>query len=151
MTTETAGTRSAPRGPGQRGLVGAAGAALGAGAVIGLVGALTAGQPAALGALAGAGGTVAVFGFGSAVVDLVSRAWPALSLLVALLTYVLQVATMAALFSILDGSGALDSALDRRWLGVSVIATVLVWLSVQVPLTLTRRIPTYDLARKADQ
>lgn len=126
-------------------LLGAAGAALVAGLVAILAGAVVGGSPAAYGALAGALLVVAVFGFGSGVVHVVAGLVPAASLLVALLTYTLQVVAMAVVLVSLETSGLLDDALDRRWLAGAVIVGTLAWLAAQVVLASRLRIPAYDL------
>lgn len=144
MRTSTAAERRSVLGP-------AALATVAVGLLLSVVAALVTGSEGAYGALAGTALATVVFAFGGVVVDAVSRSWPAMSLLVALLTYTLQVVLMAAAFAALDGSGLLGPTLDRQWLGGAVITGVLVWLGVQVPLSLSRRIPVYDLARQADE
>jgi hypothetical protein len=110
-----------------------------------LLGAIAGGAPAAYGALAGGLLVLAVLGTGSLVVDVVAKVMPAASLMVALLTYTLQVVLMAAVFVALSRSGLLDDALDRQWLGGAIIAGTLAWTFVQVWLTAHLRIPAYDV------
>jgi ATP synthase protein I len=142
MTTET---MPAPRDTGVAVLLGAAAATglLGLAAVA--LGALTSGSPAALGATIGLVLVVCVFGFGSLVVNAVAAVMPTAALLVALLTYTLQVVAMAVVFVALSRSGLLDDAVDRRWLGGTVIAGTMAWLVGQLLLATRRRIPAYDL------
>ena len=94
--------------------------ALGAAAVV--AGALVQGSPAAYGAAVGALIVVGVFGFGSFVVNTVATLMPTAALLVALLTYTLQVVAMGLVFVALSGSGLLGDELDREWLAGTVIA-----------------------------
>jgi ATP synthase protein I len=70
---------------------------------------------------------------------------PSAALVVALLTYVLQVVLMGVVFLALDQSGQLDEGIDRAWLAGTIIGGTMVWLLVQVVLETTRRIPAYDL------
>lgn len=151
MTTES--TRAA-RGAGAPGgvgvLLGAGAAAVLLGLVLTLVGALTGGPAAAFGALTGTLLVVAVFAFGSLTVSVASGLVPAASLLVALLTYTLQVAVMGLAFVGLSGSGLLEETLDRRWLAAGVVAGTLVWLVAQVVLTTRARIPAYDLPERSE-
>jgi len=60
-----------------------------------LLGALLSGTPAAVGAALGAGIVLVFFGTGAVVVNAVAAVSPAASLLVALLTYTLEVALVA--------------------------------------------------------
>jgi ATP synthase protein I len=117
--------------------------ALGAAAVV--AGALAQGSPAAYGAAIGALVVVGVFGFGSFVVDTVAHLMPTAALLVALLTYTLQVVAMGLVFVALSGSGLLGDELDREWLAGTVIAGTAVWVVCQIVLTMRVRIPIYDL------
>lgn len=130
-------------------LLGAAGGTLLVGVVVVLLGAATGGSPAAFGALAGTLLVVVVLAMGAGAVHVVADVLPAASLMVALLTYTLQVVLMAAVFAALSGSGLLDSVLDRRWLAGAVITGTLAWLAVQVTLTTRLRIPAYDLSGEA--
>ncbi|SDD74151.1 hypothetical protein [Nocardioides lianchengensis] len=142
MTTES---KKDPRASGTRVLLLAALAALSLGLVGALAGALTAGSAAAYGALVGTALVLAVIGFGSTVVNVVATVMPAASLMVALLTYTLQVVLMGLVFAALSGSGLLDDTLDREWLAGVVIVGTFVWLTAQVVLTTRMRIPAYDL------
>lgn len=115
-----------------------------------LLGAAADGAPAAYGALAGGLLVLVVLGSGSLVVDLVAKVMPAASLLVALMTYALQVVLMAAVFVALSRSGLLEDSLDRQWLGGAIIAGTLAWTFVQVWVTSRLRIPAYDLPAGGD-
>jgi ATP synthase protein I len=139
MTTETPKVRRATV------LLGAASAALVAGLVLVLVAALTGGSDAAYGAVVGTLIVLGVFATGSFAVDLVAGVLPAAALLVALLTYTLQVVVMGLVFVALSGSGLLDDTIDRAWLGGTVIVGTFAWLFSQVVLTMRIRIPAYDL------
>jgi ATP synthase protein I len=70
---------------------------------------------------------------------------PAASLLVALLTYTLQVLAMGLAFAAISRSGALDESLDRAWLAAAVIAGTAGWLVLQIVLATRVRIPVYEL------
>jgi len=142
MTTES---QSDPRARGTLVLVGAAAAGLTFGLAAALAGGLVVGSSAAYAALAGTLLVLAVLGFGSTVVNTVAGLMPAASLMVALLTYVLQVVLMGLVFAALSGSGLLDDTLDREWLAGVVIGGTFVWLAAQVVLATTIRIPVYDL------
>ncbi|CAI9405159.1 hypothetical protein [Nocardioides sp. T2.26MG-1] len=131
MTTET---NQVTRHQGSGVLLGATAGSLVAGLALALVGALVAGSTAASGALVGTALVVLVFAGGSFVVDEVARVMPAASLLVALLTYTLQVLAMGLAFAALSRSGALDESLDRGWLAGAVIAGTAGWLVLQIVL-----------------
>ena len=130
-------------------LLSAAVAALVAGALVVAIGAIAGGAPAAYGALAGTFIVVGVFGFGAFTVNLVARVLPAAALLVAMLTYTLQVVLMAVIFLALTRSGLLEDALDRQWLAAAVITGTLVWLIAQIISTMRARIPAFDLPPEA--
>ena len=142
MTTET---RNAPRDRGTVALVRTAVATLVLGLLVALVGALTSGSAAAYGALVGTLIVVGVFGFGTFAVNAVATLMPSAALMFAMLTYLLQVLAMGLVFVALSGSGLLDDEISREWLGGTVIAGTLGWLTVQVALSTSRRIPIYDL------
>ena len=120
-------------------------ASMGLGVVAVVAGSLVAGAPAAYGAAIGALIVLGVFGFGSFVVNTVAALMPTAALLVALLTYTLQVVAMGLVFVALSGSGLLGDTLDREWLAGTVIAGTLVWVVCQIVLTMRARIAIYDL------
>ena len=137
---------------------GGASALLGAGLVVGVLGAvavvlgaLVSGSAAAYGALVGTLVVLAVLGLGSVVVSVIAGAMPTAALLVALLTYTLQVLLMGLLLAVLAESGVLDSALDAEWLGGTVIVGTLLWLGSQIVLTSRLRIPAYDLPEAGER
>jgi hypothetical protein len=126
-------------------LLGAAAWTLVPAVVLLLVAALVAGSSAAYGVLAGVLLVLAVLGLGAVAVDAVARVMPAASLLVALLTYTLQVVLMAVVFVALTRSGLLDDALDREWLAGAVIVGTLAWVTAQIVLSTRQRIPAFDV------
>jgi ATP synthase protein I len=142
MTTETM-----PHTPftGVRVLLGAAAAALVCGLLTVLFGGLVAGSEAALGALVGTLLMVAVFGFGALAVNAVAGVLPGAALLVALLTYTLQIVVLAMVFRAVTTSPTLADELDQQWLGGAIIAATAGWLVAQIVLTVRLRIPAYDL------
>lgn len=142
MTTETLHDT---RKTGARVLLGAALAALVTGGTVVLTGLVVGGRAAASGALAGALLVVLVFGLGAFAVNAVAGVMPEASLVVALLTYVLQVVLMGLVFWALSASGALGTTLDERWLAGTVVAGTVVWLAVQILATSRARIPVYEL------
>lgn len=148
MTTETPRTGQADRDSGVSVLVGAGAAALVLGLAATVVGAVASGSEAALGALVGTLLVVGVLGFGSVVVNVVAGLMPAAALMVAMLTYTLQVVLMGVVFAALSGSGLLDSTVDRGWLAGAVIGGTAIWLVSQVVLTTRRRIPVYELPER---
>jgi ATP synthase protein I len=142
MTTERA---LASRRTGSSVLARAALASMALGVVAVVTGALSVGSSAAYGAAIGALLVVGVFGFGSFVVNTVAALMPTAALLVAMLTYTLQVVAMGLVFVALSGSGLLGDELDREWLAGTVIAGTAAWVVCQIALTMRARIPIYDL------
>jgi ATP synthase protein I len=146
MTTES---KKDPRASGTRVLLDAALAALVLGLGATVAAAFVTGSAGAYGALAGTALVLVVFGFGAVVVNTVAGVMPTASLMVALLTYTLQVVLMGVVFAGLSRSGLLDDTLDRSWLAGVVIGGTFGWLTTQVVLTSRLRIPAYDLPKAA--
>jgi ATP synthase protein I len=121
------------------------GAVAGTAAVTGLValGALVDGSSGALGALVGGGLTLVVFLLGVAVVTAVARALPAASLMVALLTYTLQLLALALVVGTLERSGLAGDELSRGWFAAGVITVTCLWLAGQLAAATRQRIPAF--------
>jgi ATP synthase protein I len=139
MTTEQPRTRQGRSVLGPLAVTSAVGLAL-----VALAAVLT-GPPGALGALIGTGLVASVFAFGAVAVGLVALVAPAASLLVALLTYTLQVVVVGLVYMGLSSGGALDGPVDARWLSAAVIACTLAWTATQITVTVRSRQPVYDL------
>lgn len=121
-----------------------AAAAVGSGALLG-------GSSAAAGAAIGAALVCGFFGSGALVLGVVARLVPAASLLVALLTYTLQVVLLAVVFLALQRGGMLDGPVDARWLSGTVIAGTLMWLAAQLVAFTRTRQPVYDLPSRGTE
>lgn len=145
MTTTTSEQGQSPRVTGMRPLLGASVAALVVGGVVIAVAGLASGADAAAAALVGTAIAAGVFTLGSLAVNAVASLLPAASLIVALMTYLLQVVVMALAFAGLSGSAMLATSGARAWLAVAVIAITATWLVAQIWLTTRLRIPVYDL------
>lgn len=115
------------------------------GLVLVLVGALVTGSAGAAGAAIGATMVCVVFAFGAVVLGVVALVAPAASLLVALLTYTLQVVLVGLVYMGLSGGGALDGTVDPKWLSGAVIACTLAWTTTQIVVSMRARQPIYDL------
>lgn len=144
MTTEST---ERPRDPGMRVLGGATLAGLVVSALTTLVAAL-AGEPGAVaGAAVGGFSLTVVMAFGTFIVHVAANVVPSLSLLVAIMTYALQITLMVAFFLLLARSGELESSIDGAWLVGGVVVASLTWSAVQIWLSSRARIPLYDLSR----
>lgn len=110
-----------------------------------LIAALVTGEAGAAGASIGWVLATSALLVGTVTVHGVTRAAPAASLLVALLTYVLTVLGLALVFVALTRSGVIGDTVDAGWLGGTVIACTVVWVTVAVALALRLRQPIYDL------
>lgn len=126
-------------------LLGAAAAGLVLVGVLAIAGGLAAGGPGLVAAAAGGGLALVVLGSGTAVVHVVSDVMPSASLLVALLTYTLQVVLMALVALALVRVDVGGQELSRGWFAGSLIAVTALWMAVQVWLASRVRIPAYDL------
>ena len=107
--------------------VGAAAAAAGA-----ALGAVVAERPQVLGAVLGAGLVTGFYAFGAVTVALVAAYAPRASLLVALLTYVLQVGALALVLARVQAAAATGSTLDVTWTGGAVVVATVAWLVLLV-------------------
>jgi ATP synthase protein I len=130
--------------PGGSVLLGAAAAGLAAVVVMTVVAAVTDGSAGVVGALVGGLLTLGVFALGTGTVGLVARVVPSASLLVALLTYTLQLLVLAVAVTVLDRSGLAGDELSRGWFAAGVIAVTVTWLVGQVLAARRQRIPVYD-------
>ena len=142
MTTATPGTRATFVAPGVRG---AALAVLAVGLLAVVAAAVFATKAAVLGALVGGGLVLFFFGFGAVTVNVVAAQLPSASLMVAVLTYTLEVTLLALVFVALTGSGATDKDVDATWLGLTAIAGTLTWTFAQIVGATRARQPIFDL------
>ncbi|WP_110182584.1 hypothetical protein [Nocardioides solisilvae] len=142
MTTETMQDH---RDPGLGVLLQAALAACALGLLVVAVAAAAGGREAALGAATGAGSVLTVLVLGSFVVHVVAHAMPSASLLVALLTYGLQLVVLTAVLTSFDRSGALGETLHPQWLVGGVVTVVVAWVCAQVWLGSRARVLLYDV------
>ena len=126
-------------------------ATLAAGLVAVVAAATISGSAAAVGAVIGTVMVCAFFGFGTMVLEVVTRLAPAVSLLIAMLTYTLKVVLIGLVFVALNRAGALDSAVDAEWLGGTVISCTLVWLASQIFFSVRARQPLYDLPSHTEE
>ncbi|MCW2737923.1 hypothetical protein [Nocardioides sp.] len=140
MTTESKpGTRT-----GFSPLLGAVAAGVVAVVVLVVAASLTDGRPAVVGAASGGVLTLVVFALGIAAVGFVARLLPAASLLVALLTYLLQLLVLAVCVMAIERAGVSDDDLSRGWFAAGVIAVTMLWLAGQLVAATRQRIPAYD-------
>jgi ATP synthase protein I len=109
-----------------------------AGAALGLA---LGGRPQALGAVLGAALMTGFYLFGTVTVSLVAAFAPRASLLVALLTYVLQVGALALVLAEVQASAAARSTLDVAWTGGAVVVATVVWLLLLV-VRAVRNVPS---------
>lgn len=127
---------------------------LAGGVTASLVAALVDGRAAAVGVLVGLGVLVGFYLFGLVTVQVAAAVAPTVSLLVALLTYTLQVVLLGVVFVGLQRSGLLDGAVDRAWLSGTVVVGTLVWTAALVHGATRERIPLYhtpsDLAKSQE-
>jgi ATP synthase protein I len=142
MTTET---RQDARRTGVSTLVRSSAGALAAGVVIALIALVVAGEAGLLAAVIGTVLVVAVLFSGALVVTVVADLMPSASLMVALMTYTLQMVLLAAVLIPLSRTQWATDHLDAPWLAAAVIAGALVWTVAQVLLATRARIPVYDL------
>jgi hypothetical protein len=140
MTTES---KTGPR-TGLSPLVGALAAGAVSVVLLVVVAALASGRPGVVGVAVGGVLTLVVFTLGVAAVGFVARLLPGASLLVALLTYVLQLLVLALVVAAIDRADVDAEALSRGWFAAAVIVVTLTWVVGQLVAATRQRIPLYD-------
>ncbi len=142
MTTES---KTGPR-TGLSPVLGALAAGTVAVLVLLVVAALADGAPGAAGVAAGGVLTLLVFALGIAAVAFVARLLPTASLLVALMTYALQLLVLAVVVTAIDRTGVGSETLSRGWFAAAVIVVTLTWVVGQLVAATRQRSPDYDLS-----
>lgn len=108
-------------------------------------GAIASGRTEAVSALLGGGIVMVFFAFGSVVVSAAAHVTPQAALLVAMVTYTLQVALVALIFSALTSSDAFDRDLSAGWLAAALIVGTFAWMAGQLIATLRAPIPAWEV------
>lgn len=126
-------------------LLGAAGAAFVAGLVMTLIAWLSADVTAVRSVAVSTLLVVVVIGFGVFTLNTVASIMPSATVLVALVTYALQLVVLAAVVLGLARNGMMDDTFDRRWFGGGVAVATLAWMIAQIVAHVRARIPVYDL------
>ncbi len=147
MTT-TANDQGRPTGAPRRGITPVL-VTVAIGLVLGVAAGVTTGVPGVWGVVVGVVLTCASLGLGSLVLAWVTEVSPAMSLVVALMTYTLQVVLLLAAYVVLQSSAEARDAVAGPWLGGTVIATTVVWLALQVRDLMRSRQPYFDLPSDA--
>ena len=101
-------------------------------------------EPAAAAAL-GAGLVTLVVSFGTLSLHVVASAMPKASLLVALITYLTQLAAVLLVFVAITRGDLFTSTASRGWLAASMVVATVVWASAHLVLTARQRVPYFDL------
>lgn len=146
MTTESrAITSRSSLVPGVRVVVRAAALTGLASAVLVAVAAVVHGGEAAAAAAVGAGLVLLVVSFGALSLHVVASAMPAMSLLVALVTYATQLAIVLLVFLAITRGDLFSSDQARGWLAASMVLATVVWTAAHLVLTARQRAPYFDL------
>ncbi|HEY0903840.1 MAG TPA: hypothetical protein VGE14_08130 [Marmoricola sp.] len=144
-------TTTAPPGMTPRVLRAAALASVLVTGLLALAGAWTVGDAATYGALVGGAAVLVFFGFGAGFVGLAAQWAPQSALLVALLTYTLQVVLVGFLFVALRESGVLGDELSAGWLAAATIAGTFAWMGGQIVATLRAPIVPWERAVPSEE
>lgn len=102
------------------------------------------GRTEALSALLGGGIVLVFFAFGAVVVGAASQLAPQTALMVALITYTLQVVLIAVIFTALTEADAFASDLSAGWLAGALIVGTFAWMAGQLITTLRTPIPPWE-------
>ena len=146
MTTEGPAPRPGGTGVRVEGLGLATVSVTATGLLLAVLGAVLSGAAAALGAALGCALVVGFFAFGAVSVNLVAGIAPRISMLVALMTYTLQVLLLALALIAVARSELAPGTIDPRWLGGAVLAGTLIWMTALVVGTLRAGVPPVDEA-----
>ncbi len=76
---------------------------------------------------------------------------PSATVLVALVTYALQLVVLAAVALSFVRNGVFDETLDRRWFGGGVALATAAWMVAQIVAATRARIPVYDLPEAGER
>ena len=101
-------------------------------------------EPAAAAAV-GAGLVVLVVSFGTLSLHVVASAMPKASLLVALVTYLTQLAAVLLVFVAITRGDVFTGVESRGWLAASMVVATVVWTAAHLVLTARERVPYFDL------
>lgn len=107
--------------------------------------ALTGDRADVLGALVGGCIAFSFFVFGSLVVTTATRIAPQAALVVALMTYTLQVVLVALVFAGISSSAAIGATLTAAWLAGGVVTATVAWTVGLLVAARRVRIPVYDI------
>lgn len=121
--------------------------AVGAGVLVGAGGAalagVVAGRPQVLGAVLGVAVMTGFHVFGTVTVTVVASLVPRASLMVAMLTYLLQVGVLALVLAKVQGSEERTASVDVAWCAGTVAVATVAWLGILVVRAL-RSVPPVD-------
>ncbi|MDZ5662527.1 hypothetical protein HN031_14010 [Nocardioides sp. zg-1308] len=146
MTTESSATyRRSSLVPGVRVVVRAAGLTVLAGVVMTCAAAVVHGAEPAAAAALGAALVALVVSFGTLSLHVVASAMPTASLLVALVTYLTQLAIVMLVFLAITRGDLFGTTEARGWLAASMVVATLVWTAAHLVLTARERVPYFDL------
>lgn len=146
MTTELRETpRRTGSAPGVRVVLRAAGLTVLAGAALTVAALVAHGSEAAAAAVVGTALVALVVSFGTLSLHVVASAMPRASLLVALVTYLTQLAIVLLVFLAITRGDVFPGAEARGWLAVSMVLATLVWTAAHLVLTARERVPYFDL------
>ncbi|UFN44305.1 hypothetical protein [Nocardioides okcheonensis] len=150
MTTESqhhprTGAQPLPGAWGMRVVGRSAGLTAAVGALVVLAAALVHGAEPAAAAAVGAAMVVAVVSFGTVALHLVASVMPRASLLVALVTYLTQLAVVMLVFLAISRGDVFADEQARGWLAASMVLATLVWTTAHLVLTARARTPYFDL------
>ncbi|GAA1938877.1 hypothetical protein [Nocardioides hwasunensis] len=145
MTTESSVSTRRSLVPGVQVVGRAAGLTALSGVVMTGVAALVHGAEPAAAAAVGAALVTLVVSFGTASLHVVASAMPTASLLVALVTYLTQLAIVLLVFLAITRGDLFASVASRGWLAASMVLATLVWTASHLVLTARQRVPYFDL------
>lgn len=114
--------------------------------LLAVAGGLATGGSGVLGAVVGAGVTVVSLLAGQAVLRAVKDALPVLVMVVALMTYAVQVILLLALYAAFARNPSWDGSVSTAWIGIGALVTTVVCSALIIRLAKHERRPLYELS-----
>jgi len=103
-----------------------------------------AGTPGLFGALVGAACVLGFFGFGQLVLEVFRSITPSMLLVIALMTYLLQVVALLAVYALFQDNPKWQQSISTTSLAVTAMVCTMIWMAGLVHAARRERIPLFE-------